>query len=65
VPAAEVKVGDRVLGPDGTALLVSRIDEDMLGQDGLLAFVEDSPVRWAKLPTPRDAEVQVLNGTEA
>jgi glutathione peroxidase len=65
VKAGEVKVGDRVLGPDGTALLVSRIDEDMLGQDGLLAFVEDSPARWAKLPTPRDAEVQVLSGTEA
>lgn len=65
VPAAEVKVGDRVLGPDGTALLVSRIDQEMLGRDGLLAFVEDSPARWAKLPTPRDTEVQVLSGAEA
>ena len=65
VPAAAVKVGDRVLGPDGTALLVSRIDEDMLGRAGLLAFVEDSPARWAKLPTTSDAEVQVLTGAEA
>jgi glutathione peroxidase len=65
VPAAEVKVGDRVLGPDGTALLVSRIDQAMMGRDGLLAFVEDSPARWAKLPTPADAEVQVLTGSEA
>jgi glutathione peroxidase len=65
VAAAEVKVGDRVLGPDGTALLVSRIEERMLGRDGLLAFIEDSPARWAKLPTPADAEVQVLTGADA
>lgn len=65
VKAAEVKVGDRVLGPDGTALLVSRIDEKVLGRDGLLAFVEDTPARWAKLPTPSDAEVEVLTGAEA
>ena len=63
--AGEVKIGDRVLAPDGTALLVSRVDEGMLGQEGLLAFVEDSPARWAKLPTPSDADVQVLTGTEA
>ena len=63
--AAEVKVGDRVLGADGTALLVTRIDESMLGQDGLLALVEDSPARWAKMPMPSDAEVQILTGWEA
>lgn len=63
--AGEVKVGDRLLGPDGTALLVTRIDESMLGQDGLLAFVEDSPARWAKMPMPSDAEVQILTGWEA
>jgi glutathione peroxidase len=65
VKAAEVRVGDRVLAPGGTALLVSRIDEDMLGRDGLLAFVEDTPARWAKLPTPSDNEVEVLTGAEA
>jgi glutathione peroxidase len=65
VPAAEVKVGDRVLAPDGTALLVSHIEEGMLGRDGLLAFVEDSPARWTKLPTASDAEVRVLTGAEA
>ena len=63
--AAEVKVGDRVLGADGTALLVTRIDESMLGQEGLLALVEDSPARWAKMPMPSDAEVQILTGWEA
>jgi glutathione peroxidase len=64
VKAAEVKVGDRVLAPNGTALLVNRIDEAMMGRDGLLAFVEDSPARWAKLPSASDAEVQVLTGAE-
>jgi glutathione peroxidase len=64
VKAGEVKVGDRVLDRGGNALLVSRIDQGMLGQDGLLAFVEDSPARWAKLPTASDAEVQVLTGAE-
>jgi glutathione peroxidase len=65
VKAADVKVGDRVLAPDGTAHLVSRIDPAMLGREGLLAFVEDTPARWAKLPTPSDAEVEVLTGAEA
>jgi glutathione peroxidase len=64
VKAAEVKVGDRVLAPNGTALLVNRIDEAMMGRDGLLAFVEDSSARWAKLPSASDAEVQVLTGAE-
>jgi glutathione peroxidase len=63
--AAEVKVGDRVLGADGTALTVSRIEEGMLGQEGLRAFIEDTPARWTKMPMPGDAEIQILTGTEA
>jgi glutathione peroxidase len=61
VKATEVKVGDRLLTPDGRGLLVSRIDDGMLGSKDVLAFVEDSPARWAKLPMPRDGEVEVLN----
>jgi glutathione peroxidase len=61
VKASEVKVGDRVLAPDGTALLVTRIDDEMLGRP-YLAFVEDSPARWLKLPTSPDGEVEVLAG---
>jgi glutathione peroxidase len=63
--ADEVKVGDRLLGADGTALLVSRIEEGMLGREGLLAFVEDTPARWAKMPMPSDTEVRILTGPEA
>jgi glutathione peroxidase len=63
--AAEVEVGDRLLGADGAALLVTRIDEGMLGRDGLRGFIEDTPARWAKMPMPSDAEVQILTAPEA
>jgi glutathione peroxidase len=58
--AGEVKVGDRVLGPGGEGLAVTRIEEGMLGNADLLAFIEDTPVRWAKMPMTRDAEVKIL-----
>jgi glutathione peroxidase len=60
VPVAEVAVGDKVLMPDGVALSVTRIDDEMLGGSDYIAFVEDSPVRWLKLPVARDGEVQLL-----
>jgi glutathione peroxidase len=60
VPAAEVAVGDRVLMPDGLALTVTRIDDEMLGGRDYIAFVEDSPARWLKLPMKRDGEVELL-----
>jgi glutathione peroxidase len=61
VRASEVEIGDRLLGPDGSGLLVTRIDQGVLGSEDLLAFVEDSPARWKKLPLPRDAEVEILS----
>lgn len=60
VRAEEVAVGDRLRSPDGTVVLVSRIDDELMGSSEYLAFVEDSPLRWAKLPVPRGAEVQVI-----
>jgi glutathione peroxidase len=59
VKATEVAVGDRLLTPSGDALLVTRIDDELMGSGDYLAFVEDSPARWLKMPMPRDAEVQV------
>jgi hypothetical protein len=59
VKAGEVEVGDRVLTPSGTELLVTRIDDGLMGNGDYLVFVEDSPARWLKLPMPRDAEVEV------
>jgi glutathione peroxidase len=57
--AGEVVAGDRLLGADGDAFLVSRIETGMLGSD-LLAFIEDTPVSWRKLPMSADADVDVL-----
>ena len=59
VKAAEVAVGDRLITPSGDELLVSRIDDEMLGSSDYIAFVEDTPARWLKMPMPPDAEVQV------
>ena len=57
--AAEVEVGDRLITPSGDEILVTRIDDEMLGSSDYIAFVEDSPARWLKMPMPPDAEVQV------
>jgi glutathione peroxidase len=59
VKATEVEVGDRLITPAGDELLVSRIDDEMLGSSDYIAFVEDTPARWLKMPMPPDAEVQV------
>jgi glutathione peroxidase len=59
VKATEVEVGDRLITPSGDELLVSRIDGEMLGSSDYIAFVEDTPARWLKMPMPPDAEVQV------
>jgi glutathione peroxidase len=61
VPAAEVAVGDKILMPDGAALTVTRIDDEMLGGSNYIAFVEDSPARWLKLPVARDGDVSLLD----
>lgn len=58
VPAAEVRIGDRLRARD-IEIEVTRIDVGFLGTPGFLAFVEDSPERWIKIPSPPDAEVEV------
>jgi glutathione peroxidase len=58
VKASEVEVGDRLITPSGE-FLVTRIDGEMLGSSDYIAFVEDTPARWLKMPMPPDAEVQV------
>lgn len=59
VPASEVRVGDRLRARE-IEIEVSRIDVGFLGTPGFLAFVEDRPERWIKIPSPPDAEVEVL-----
>ena len=40
-------------------MVVSRIEPQFLGRNGLIAFIEDTPARWYKQPLPETAEVQV------
>ena len=59
IPAAEVRVGDRIR-PRDIEIEVTRIDVGFLGTPGFLAFVEDRPERWIKIPAAPDAEVETL-----
>jgi hypothetical protein len=62
VTAADVRAGDRVRLASGVEMLVSRIETRLLGRDGLIAFIEDTPERWYKQPVPQAAEVEVARG---
>jgi hypothetical protein len=62
VTAADVRAGDRVRLASGAAMLVSRVEERLLGRDGLIAFIEDTPARWYKQPVAQSAEVEVARG---
>ncbi len=59
VTASEVKPGDRVRRGE-MELLVSRIEPSFMQMPGMIAFIEDTPTRWMKLPTPANAEIEVL-----
>jgi hypothetical protein len=43
----------------GQVIEVSRIEENFMGVDSMLAFIEDTPARWFKQPMPRAASVEV------
>ena len=43
----------------GAELEVSWIEAPFLGRDSLVAFVEDTPVRWFKQPLPATTELDV------
>jgi len=57
--AGEVQVGDRVRVSSGHEALVSRIEPAFMGMDAMVAFIEDTPERWFKMPVPKTAEVEV------
>ncbi len=59
IPASEVKVGDVLRMGDGTELTVTRVEGFMF--PGMLAFVEDSDVRWFKMLAPVDSEVTLIS----
>ncbi len=58
-PASEVEPGATVRLADGRELEVSRVERDMLGMPGLLAFIEDTPRQWFKAPMPDGTVVEV------
>jgi hypothetical protein len=60
VSARDVRIGDRLRSRDGTELTVTRIDQGFLGRPEMLAFVEDSPRQWFKLPAPIAGEVELV-----
>ena len=60
VKASDVQPGQRVRTPDGTELIATRIERPFLGRENMLAFIEDTDVRWFKRPAQLDADVEVL-----
>jgi hypothetical protein len=54
----EVKPGDRVRLATHE-VLVSRIEPGFMGMDTMIAFIEDTPTRWFKMPVQKSAEVEV------
>jgi hypothetical protein len=61
VTAGDVKPGDRVRRGD-SEITVSRVEPSFMGMPDMIAFIEDTPERWLKLPTRKDAELEVLSG---
>jgi hypothetical protein len=59
IPAADVKLGDRVRLATGQELLVSKIEANFMGRGNMVAFIEDTPARWFKQPVPHTTEVEV------
>jgi hypothetical protein len=59
MPAADVRVGDRIRLATGQEVLVSRIEPNFMGIKTMVAFIEDTPTRWFKQPVPQTAEVEV------
>ncbi len=60
IPAAEVRIGDRLRARLGAELTVTRIDPGFMDREGMIAFVEDSEQQWLKMPARLDAEVELV-----
>ncbi len=60
---ADVRPGDRVRLASGKEMLVSRIEPEFMGTEGMIAFVEDTPARWFKQPFRQTTEVEVSRET--
>lgn len=61
--AGEVVPGDRVRvgGDGGVEVSVSRVEPSFLGRADMIAFIEDTPDRWLKVPVPSGGQVEVAH----
>ena len=59
--AGAVAPGDRVRvgGEGGVEVAVSRVEPSFLGRPDMIAFIEDTPERWLKVPLPANGQVEV------
>jgi hypothetical protein len=64
MPAAEVRLGDRIRVGTGQEVLVSRIEPNFMGMESMVAFIEDTSTRWFKQPVPGTAEVEVQRASQ-
>jgi hypothetical protein len=62
VAAEQVRVGDKVRMA-GHEVLVSSIEPSFMGIDTMIAFIEDTPDRWFKMPVTKETEVEVQRGS--
>jgi hypothetical protein len=60
ITAGDVKPGDRIRHASGTEMSVSRIETGFFDMPEMIAFIEDTPERWLKAPSPKGAEIEVL-----
>jgi hypothetical protein len=58
--ASEVAVGDVIRTQNGDVVKVSRVEEGFMGNEAMLAFIEDTPERWYKRPARSDADLEIL-----
>lgn len=65
VSVADVQPGDRVRLANGRELLVSKIETNFMGRPTMVAFIEDTPLRWFKQPVQQAAEVEVQRSPES
>lgn len=54
-PGDRVRVG----GDGGVEVTVSRVEPGFLGREDMIAFIEDTPERWLKVPVPAGVQVEV------
>jgi hypothetical protein len=59
IAASDVQVGDVLRARDGTELTVTRIEPFIF--PGMIAFTEDSAVKWFKMPSKDDGEVTLIS----